>query len=469
MLALMTVAKGLFWIALMPVFKIADEPTHYENVAFRGEFFEAPHSDKPEPLGTTIHEGSPPDVRLAWNRTNELFRNHFVAGVRSVREETELARMASDPKTRQGTGRLTSSNYPGFYYDSAVPIYEIFKRTSLLTRIAAVRCVSLAFGVLAVLATFFAASLVVDSQPLAIAAALIVMLQPMESQMIAAVNNDAAVIGLAAALFYVQLRFLVRAPEIPSLRWGVGMALLAGAIIFTKPHGFAMLPGCGFVCGWILWKNLRSRRAWLFAVATAAVAAIFIVAALLHMQQTGEAAVMAHTPAVGAALPPSASPDFSQFLASLTDDYKLYLFRSFIGQFGWLEYSIPSHWLDGIRAVWLLAQIGVAAAIAGRVIGLPGAKWVSIPGLVFAGATAVLLVAFILYAEYRFRLIGVVGVIQGRNMLFALPALAVIVAAGYGALVPARFRSLSATALAASALALHAGAILVIFRNHYGT
>lgn len=59
-LAAVALVKGIFWIALMPVFKIADEPTHFENVQYRGEHFEAPQHIGTEPLGTTIHAGSPP-------------------------------------------------------------------------------------------------------------------------------------------------------------------------------------------------------------------------------------------------------------------------------------------------------------------------------------------------------------------------------------------------------------------------
>jgi hypothetical protein len=54
-------------------------------------------------------------------------------------------------------------------------------------------------------------------------------------------------------------------------------------------------------------------------------------------------------------------------------------------------------------------------------------------------------------------------------MLVGLPAFALAAAAGYGALVPARFRTLSAAALATSAAALHMDAIVCIFRYHYGS
>ena len=466
-LAAATLIKGIFWIALMPVFKIADEPTHFENVQYRGERFEKPRHVAHEAFGTTIHAGSPADVRLAWERSNSLFRNRYVSGVRSVREENLLREMASDPTTRRGSGQLTSYNYPGFYYNAAVPVYEIFHRVSVLTRVAAVRFVSLMFGIIAVVATFLAARLIMKSRALAVAAAVVVMLQPMESQMTAAVNNDAGVIGLAAVLFYLQIRFLMRAPEIPALRWGVLMAVLAGCIVFTKPHGYAMLPGCAFACAWVVAKNLRERRAWIFAGVTAAIAGALVLGSVEHMQATGQTAVV--TSAAAPTLPAAASPNFFTFLHTLDESYKYYLFRSFFGQFGWLEYSLPPYWLDSIRLVWTLIEAGAVAALIVRIARIPGWSWLSITGFLFSACTAIFAVGFILFAEHRFRRLGIVGVIQGRSFLFGLPAIAVSAAASYGALVPARFRTLSAAALVTSAAGLHAGAVLYIFRYHYGT
>ena len=424
-LAVVALLKGLVWIALIPVFKVADEPTHFENIQFRGEQFAAPFAYGNEPFGTTVHDGSPPDVKVAWQRTNELFRLRYVPGVRSIHEEMELRQMASDPVSRHGTGRLTSANYPGFYYNTAVPIYEIFRRTSVLTRIAAVRCVSVAYGLMAVLATFFAARLVMKSQALAIAAAVVVMLQPMEAQMTAAVNNDAGLIGLAAVLFYLQLRFLVRAPEIPSPKLGILMALTAGALVFTKPQGFAMLPGCAIACGWVVASNLRNRRAWIFAGVTAACAAVLIGLSFAHLQRTGQMSLVASPASTGAAAATAtqASRGFITFLRSLHEGYKVYLFRSAFGQFGWLEYSIPAVWLERILSAWVVVQIGAIVAVVLALAKAPGSTWLSMRGFLFSAYTALFTVAFVLYAEHRFRLMGVQGVIQGVTCCSACPRL----------------------------------------------
>ena len=177
------------------------------------------------------------------------------------------------------------------------------------------------------------------------------------------------------------------------------MAVLAGCIVFTKPHGFAMLPGCAFACAWVVAKNLRARRAWIFAAVTAACASVFLLGALVHMQRTGQTALLASpSGAAAAAVRPGTSPSYLSFLDGLTENYELYLIRSFFGQFGWLEYSLPGNWFLGLGfgQRWLDRLIKSRRRGAGshssqvrrsrRVA--PGWSWLSIEGFLFSGCTA---------------------------------------------------------------------------------
>ena len=215
-LAAATLLKGMFWIALMPAFKIADEPSHYENIQYRGEYLETPHFVGNEPFGTTIHNGSPADVRLVWQRSNQLFRNRYVSGVRSVHEEQVLREMAQerlDPARERANdvGRLSRLllryRRPHLRGIQTHQLPDAHRRGAL--RVADVRHHGRRRDLLRGTADHELAAL-------AVAAAMFVMLQPMESQMTAAVNNDAGVIGLAAVLFYLQIRFLVGRPRFPT-------------------------------------------------------------------------------------------------------------------------------------------------------------------------------------------------------------------------------------------------------------
>ncbi|MGZ3438380.1 MAG: hypothetical protein ACXVDD_02645, partial [Polyangia bacterium] len=136
----------------------------------------------------------------------------------------------------------------------------------------------------------------------------------------------------------------------------------------------------------------------------------------------------------------------------------------------WLEYAIAYYWIETTRLIGTVASVGLVTAIVTSVLVDPKEKlWLRLDGLLFCVGTVCIAVLFVLYAEYRFRLIGLHSVIQGRSFLFALPPAAVAVAGCYGALVPARFRTLSAAALVTGALCMHLGALMFIGRYHYGT
>jgi hypothetical protein len=335
----------------------------------------------------------------------------------------------------------------------------MFKTSSVLTRLMAVRCLSLLFGVLAVVATFAAARLSMDSRALAVAAAVIVAMQPMESQQTIAVNNDAAVLGLSAAIFYLQIRFLTKAPALPSPGAVALLVALCVLNVYAKPIGYAMLPGCLVLAGLIVPRHLKTRRAWTL-VGTAF--GVLLIAGVVFAVWRYRGAV-----APGVAAAPATFPNFYEWVTTLDSQYKTFLFRSSWGQFGWLDHSIADEWLDRILYVGGIAFVGLATVSVMAVLLPEACRWFSLPALVFSVGTAVFAVAFVLFAEYRFRTAGLIGVIQGRNFLFGLPAFAIAVAITFGALVPARHRGFSAAALATCAVAVNLVGLHTILWFHY--
>ncbi|MCU1279439.1 MAG: hypothetical protein JWM53_2985 [bacterium] len=464
-IAVLGLFKGLVWMAMTPPLKIADEPTHFENIAYRAEFLKRPRYDGGgRPIGKVMHDGAPPEVFHLWHVTNRYFRGKYLPNVRVVPEEQELRNMAAVDKNREGDGQITSMAYPGVYYDLGVVAYDLFRHSSVIVRIYAVRFVSVLFGIVAAIASFLAARQVFDSRTLALTVGLLVMLQPMESQMTAAVNNDAAILGFGAVIFYLQLRFFREPQTVPHWRWGLLLGVINTLAILSKPHGYGLAAGSVFVCLALLYKNRRSRAAWLFCTSVALPLAVVVLAYQWQTHHEGTALVPSAT-----AHSATIETDFVTFLSTLDETYQSYLFRSTFGQFGWLEYALSSEWTDLIRAIGGLTWYGFIAAIAARLLWPDDSRWLSIRGLLFSLGTVVFSVLFILYIEYLFRQGGVSGVIQGRSFLFAYPAAAIIVCSCWGALVPARFRTLTGAALFTCALALHIGSILLIGRYHYGS
>jgi len=293
---------------------------------------------------------------------------------------------------------------------------------------------------------------------MAFAAAFIVALQPMESQMTVAINNDVAVIGFAAVIYFLQLYTLQSESPSPLIGLFIGSSL--SAVILSKPHGYAMIPGSAFVVALTLWRHPRSRRAWLFTTLSVLPFVAFAGVRIYHLYSTGIL--------IPAQNHPKPDPGFLVFLNTLGDDYTAWLFRSAWGQFGWLDYALDGEWFDLVHAVWFVATCGLIVACVRWVVRSDDRMrlWFSGRLVIFSAATAALVILFILFAEYRFRLVGVVHVIQGRSFLFALPSVTIIACAGIGSLVPARFRQLSAAGLCTAALALHIGALICIVRYH---
>ena len=464
LLAILTVTKGLVWMSAFPPFKIADEPSHFENVQFRAEHGRAPAFDPTaKPEGKVIHEGAAPEVKLLWNRTNAYFRGDYLRGAPTVPDEATLEGLAKIPEGREGDGQISSMAYPGFYYAAGVLPYLLFSTSSVVTRIFAVRCLSLFFGLVAVLATYLAARQVFDDRSLAFAAAVLVAMQPMESQMTVAVNNDAAVIGLSAVIFYLQLRFLARAPELPRTSAALLLATLAGLNILAKPTGYAMVPGCLVVLAALLGPQLRSRRAWWLA--GGATLAFALVGGIYTIIQYRAGHLI---PGLSTPHAPQAPTSFLSFLDRLDTDYADYLLKSAWGQFGWLDYSLPGEWLDRLYRVGALAKLGFLVLMVTRLLWPPNARfWIATGTLAFTVGTALFSVLFILFAEYRFRVVGFFGVIQGRNFLFALPAFAILVTACLGSLVPARYRPVTAAAIATGAIALNLAGLTTVLNFNY--
>jgi hypothetical protein len=462
LLVLLAGLKGVVWVGLTPMFLVADEPAHFDNVQYRAEHHGAPYRQPDKPMGRVMHDGASPEVRKLWAKTLE---KGYYRGSHPSSDKTseELAALAQTPAGRDTDGQATSIDYPGLYYRLAVPFYDAFRTSSVVTRITAVRILSLLFGLCAVLATYFAGRLVVADPQLALVAACVVALQPMAAQQFASVNNDAGTIGFAALLFFFQLRALATLPAFPSPGTIAGLVLSSVAIVATKPTGYGILPGTGVVLAIAALVQRRDRRVQI----AAALAGVGAFAVAVHQWRTGWTLV--------SMLPGDAEhpgqhghENFLAFLSALDPTYLDYLLRSAWGQYGWLDFSMSFTWIPHLRSAFFLIEIGTVVAFAAwslRALDRP--YWQRGGLFAFSVATAMVGVTFILYVEHRFRLTGVVGVIQGRNFLYVLPAFAIWSVVALAAMVPARMRGLCAAIIFCGAMCVHLSGLINVMKHHY--
>ncbi len=471
-LVALSLTKGLVWISVFPIWKIADEPAHFDNIQYRAEHMLHAPPNVGGAIDKVMGPGVSPELKLSWKATNKYYQGSFLANTRRVPEEERLAAIGATPDSRRTDGQMPALGYPGLYYNIATIPYGAFRRSSILTRAFAVRCLSMLFGLMAVLATFFAAELACESRAIAFAAAALVALQPMFSQQTAAVNNDAGAIGICAIVFLLQMRIVAALPRSPSKLDGLLLGVCTGLAILCKPQGLGMLPGDAVVSALVLRGRWREREVWSFIGAMAGG-----VLTLVAVPPVWSRLFPAPQPILHVALakkrelgPFPSLLGFPGWVDGLAFDYKQYLVRSSWGQFGWLDFALGGSWIDRVERLASLCTLGGIAAITLRVVTPKKQRlWWSVAPTAFAAFSAYTGVIFILFAEYYARVhLKIVGVIQGRNFLFMLPAFAIVVAVSLGSLVPKRFRVLVAAAIVTGALALNVAALATIVSHFYG-
>ncbi len=464
-LVVLTLAKGFVFIGIAPVWKVADEPAHFDDIQYRAERLSAPRPTG-APVDAVMGKGVSAEMLRSWEVTQHYWRTRYLANTRQVPEEAELRQLAQSRAARLTDGQMPAMSYPSLYYDLGTLPYFALRHASIVARVFAVRVLSLGFGLLAVLCTFAAARLVLADPWMAFAAAVCVALQPVASQQTAAVNNDAAVIGVGALLFYLQMRVLAAWPAPPSARLCAALGAVAGLALMTKPQAVALLPGCAVVLAVAFYRARRERQTWVRLGAALAAFVLLAVPAALELRASLRAFAVLNRAQRGAA--PALHHGFVGWVAHLDPRLRDHLFSSYWGRFAWMECRMHPSWFDWLHQGIALGAIGLLLAIGARLAGL-AERWWSWRGLAFSAGTAITASGFLLYTEYHARAdLGVAFVTQGRNYFFVLPAVAIVAAIAFCALCPARLRTAVAATLVSCAVMLNLGALATIARYHYG-
>jgi len=461
----MTLVKGCVWIGITPIWKVVDEPAHFDNIQYRAERWQAPRWNR-QHLEPVMNPGASAELQSSWQASQHYWRDRYLSGVREVPEEIALRSQATEPSARLSDGQMLEMSYPGFYYNLGVVPYRLFQTSSIVTRAYAIRVLSLLFGLLAVLCAYRAAFYVFDDDPwLAFAVGVVVALQPMASQQTAVINNDAPAIGVGALIFYLQLRLMARRQQAPSWPEYALLGFAAGLGLWCKPHLVTLLPGCAVAVLYSCWPRRHERASWLAAGVALAGFALIALPALPVLQETTHvldalnAMTRPHAPVVR-----DSFPVWYWNATSLRDN----MFGAYWGRFGWTEFAFDPDWTDWLHlarwAVWAGAGFGLVM----RVFSLEPAWWRR-RALVLATATAILIHGFVWYIEYRAETqLHVKWVMQGRHILIGLPAVAIIVVWALAAPLPRRLRPLAAAVIVTFAVLMNAGALATIARYHYG-
>src|SRR5437764_12400162 len=420
-------AKCLLWPLSLPPWYGPDEPAHFAYV----QVLAIEHVVPAGGGGGLV--GLPPEVICSMERLGYRGEALFFAEPPwGPDTPPACAPTAGDARLPQ---RLVNpaGDYLPTYYGLGVLAWDATARQPVEVRLHAVRMVSALLGVLATFFTYLAAFWFFrGGQAPASAAAVIFALQPMASQQFAIVSNDALLIALSAAFFWLLIRSLFLRPSAREL---VLLGLAGGLAYVAKPQGGLLLaaaplpllvgPGSvwvGMDCRQRLTRLLRG-----LAILTAG-GGIVIAAGVAF-------AILVHGGAAPHPIPVAPGPHgIRTFLTIYFGNSASHLYFLFIssywGNFAWLSVPIPVPVLIGVTAVYALAAGGLVIAVRRRV-----ASWPQTAALTFAFFE---IAALVILLELAYYLAYGEQILQGRSFLFLLPALAILLTAGLQGVVPRR-------------------------------
>ena len=264
------VAAG--WALVTPPFDAPDEPEHFayaQSFAETGKAPEASQGRRPAYSSRAVlaldamriySHVEAPDGRPPWDARAE--RRWHAAMDRSPGRQDD------------GGGYLTStSTHSPVYYALTIPAYEL--ADDPFSQLTLMRLVSALLGAVAAVCAFLTVrELLPRHEWAAVAAGLVVALQPMFAFISGSLNNDAGVNAAAALVIFLLVRGLRRGLSIPlALALGATLAVLP----LMKGTGYAIYPAAAVGGAGMLWRRHGRAELAPYAVAAAAFGAVYLV------------------------------------------------------------------------------------------------------------------------------------------------------------------------------------------------
>ncbi len=317
---------------------------------------------------------------------------------------------------------FTAADEPPLYYGLVGGAIAVLGAESAEGRMWVGRGLSWIFYVLTVLASLALARCAFEDERLAVCAAAFVAFLPMSARQAAVVNNDVLAKLLAAIVLLVSARWTCGRAR----RWEPPLALvLCGVGLLVKPTV------AGVALALLAVPFLRSRglasRGRTLAILLGFCAVVAIAMSVLLKQHN-------------TVFPRSWVGLVSRLEAGFSAEGGARLARSLVGSFGWESRFMP----DAIGAGLVLLGVCLAANLVVRLARrtAPGSRQVLFLCMVAVAA--------------QLALLGARGLPRGRYFMPALPALAVVLAAGWLACWPSHQRTRGASMFLLGLVALEA-------------
>jgi 4-amino-4-deoxy-L-arabinose transferase-like glycosyltransferase len=451
-LLLLALVRGLIWTLALPPWYGPDEHSHFAYVQMLAVQGRAPEfgavrddgGDVPEEISCSQHN-------LGFRRNGPFFSQ-------------PLFGPDPDPCPQDGSiedrvpewPTSPAAAYSPLFYAVGVPFYMLAWPAEVETRLAAVRLLSVALGVVAVALTYLTARRIFGPRrPLLVAVGVVAALQPMASQQFSTVSNDALLFALAALYFWLFSRSLARGPALADaalLGVSVGLGYLA------KPQGLLLAATIPILLVGGLYRHRAGvRRLAAFAAVFGLAAAAFVVGGAVWNALSHGAAI----PQLG---PEPAFVGFRGYFAALAERNFEHLHWLLVvsawGHFAWFTVGLPPVVFALIAATYAIAAVGLVLALAhGRY---------SRSALFAAVVSAAVVVVLLLTLEAVYYRSYARYILQGRAFLEVLPLLAISLVAGLAAWVPSRCERWVCGGAVVLMFALNAYSLMVLAEAFYG-
>jgi 4-amino-4-deoxy-L-arabinose transferase-like glycosyltransferase len=356
--ALVACLNAACWSLLTPAFQAPDEPDHFAYVKQFAETSRLPSSTSE---GTSSEESA---VLSALNYAEVRLRpqNHTIA---TAAEQGSLARvLASTPHSRGSEAAGVAVSQPPLYYALEAIPYSLAQSGTVLARLQLMRLMSALFAGLTALFAFLFIREALPGAPWAwTVGGLAVALAPLLGFISGAVNPDAMLFAVSAAIFYLLARAFRRGL---STRGAAAIGVVTAIGLLTKLNFAGLVPGIllGLVVVSVRAARISGRSAYrMLALALAIAFSPAVLYAAVNIFSNHRAL----GPASGFGIRGSALAEIDYIwqlylphLPGTTNDFpglftaRQLWFNGYVGLYGWLDTSFP-------RWVYTLALIPAGA------------------------------------------------------------------------------------------------------------
>jgi hypothetical protein len=271
------VARGAFYIVLLPLWEGYDEWAHFAYVqllAYGGGLPELGRTRVSREVQESLKVTPLPYGHFDLGRPLLTYDDYW----RLPEAERQRLRRQLDGFSREwahepATEPLLNheAQQPPLYYLLLAPIQRAAGSASLPARVLLMRLATLLVTSLTILAGFAVARLVLSSEGMAVGVAALISAMPGFLMTAARVAND----GLAAVIFAALMWVMVSAGGLHGMRRALLAGLLLGAGLLTKAYFLAAVPAVASIFAWRMCRSHGARaRAVIEALAVFGVAGV---------------------------------------------------------------------------------------------------------------------------------------------------------------------------------------------------